>query len=245
MPRAEDGLEPIERADALVEGLPGENGELDFGDVQPAAVLGGVVDLKLLGEPARFVRFEGFVERRRRVGTQIIHDEDDSFGGGIDLIGELTKEVSEVDEGALVGGFSHDAPGEGLDREKDVGRTAPAVLVVYASSNTGFGRDRNTNVVEQLLTGFIDAHLRETCIVGTVVDLEHVLHGVHERSAVLGWNAEPLYLPRFDVVFFSRRQTVVTLRVSTTLSSTNLSASSASVHRARPAGGSLQANVMS
>ena len=66
--------------DSAGEALPPQHAEFAFGDVQPTAMLGRVVDLQTLREPPGFLRRKRFVERRRRVGIQVIHDQDDTFG---------------------------------------------------------------------------------------------------------------------------------------------------------------------
>ena len=51
----ENFFELSQRADALVEALSRQNGELYFGDVEPAPMLGRVMDLELLGETTRLL----------------------------------------------------------------------------------------------------------------------------------------------------------------------------------------------
>src|ERR1035437_8411106 len=92
-----------------------------------------------------------------------------------------------------------------------------------------------------LLAGLVETDLRPHGVIGSVVDLQDVLHGLHERSVFLGRNAEALYKPRLRLVFFRPRWTVLGLTESKTLSSTSRSARSVIVHRARPFGGGLQA----
>jgi hypothetical protein len=49
LPDGEFGVENIEVVDAPVEALAGRYRQLDFGDVEPGAVFGGVLDLQALG----------------------------------------------------------------------------------------------------------------------------------------------------------------------------------------------------
>jgi hypothetical protein len=44
LPGCEFGVEGVEVADAAVEALPRQRGQLDLGDVEPVPVFGGVVD---------------------------------------------------------------------------------------------------------------------------------------------------------------------------------------------------------
>src|SRR5687768_16924981 len=53
--------------DAAVEALAGQDAQLDLGDVEPAAVRRGVVQLQLLREPSGLGRRERLVQRARGV----------------------------------------------------------------------------------------------------------------------------------------------------------------------------------
>jgi hypothetical protein len=55
---------------ATVQALLGQHGQLDLGHVQPAAVLGGVVQLQLVGQPLGLGRRERRIQRRGRVGVR-------------------------------------------------------------------------------------------------------------------------------------------------------------------------------
>src|SRR5262249_58517069 len=81
-------------------------------------------------------------------------------------------------------------------------------------------------------------------VLGTVVDLQHVLHRRDERGVRLRRDAPLLPLPRLDLVFLSVRRTVSSETASTTSSSTSLSASSRMVQQARPSRGGEQARTM-
>lgn len=51
-----------------------QDGQLDFGDIEPTAVLGGVVNLQPLRQASGRVRGEGFVERAQLVSIEVIAD---------------------------------------------------------------------------------------------------------------------------------------------------------------------------
>ena len=92
-----------------------------------------------------------------------------------------------------------------------------------------------------LLAGFVYTDLWSERVVGPLIHIQDVFHGVYE-GGVVGWgNAEAFDEPRLQRVFFRRRQIVVLLTVSTILNSTIRFANSDSVQLARPSGGSLQA----
>src|SRR5205807_9766824 len=81
-------------------------------------------------------------------------------------------------------------------------------------------------------------------IVGSVVNLQDIFHRTDEFGIGLRRDAPLLLQPRLEFVFFSVRRTVSVDTVSTTSNSTNLSANSRKVQRARPRGGSEQAMAM-
>jgi hypothetical protein len=57
---------------APVQALAAEHAQLDFRNVEPAAVLGGVVQLQLLGQAFGLGRWEGVVEGAGRVGVEVV-----------------------------------------------------------------------------------------------------------------------------------------------------------------------------
>jgi hypothetical protein len=63
--------------DAAVEALGREDGEFGFGHVEPASVLGRVAPFEPFDEAAGFGGGEGFVERRRCVGAEIVLNQND------------------------------------------------------------------------------------------------------------------------------------------------------------------------
>jgi hypothetical protein len=55
-----------------IEALLGQHGKLDLGHVQPAAVLGGVVQLKPVGQSLGLGRLKRLIQRRRGVGVEVV-----------------------------------------------------------------------------------------------------------------------------------------------------------------------------
>jgi hypothetical protein len=149
--------------------------------------------------------------------------------------------VRHVDRRTSLGDLDDALPGQRFYRGEDVGGPAPLVFIVDPSRRAGAYGDGLAGVLQQLLAGLVETDLWSVRVIRSVVDLEHVFHALHERGVFLRWNAEALYKPGLCLVFFRPRWTVLGLTESNTLSSTSRSASSEMVHRARPAGGSLQA----
>src|SRR5919199_6142952 len=53
-----------------------EGAQLDFGHIQPRAVLGRVMDLETVGDALGLLGRERLVERGRGVGVELVHDQD-------------------------------------------------------------------------------------------------------------------------------------------------------------------------
>ena len=68
--------------DAPVKALLYHHPDLDLDHVEPAGVLRRVVELDPPEDAAGLVRRKGFVERRRRVGRQVVEDHRMSFAFG-------------------------------------------------------------------------------------------------------------------------------------------------------------------
>jgi len=121
------------------------------------------------------------------------------------------------------------------------GCTASLVFVIDPRRSPRACSERDARVREQLLAAFVQAHLGPGRIGRAVVNVEYILHRLNERRVLLGRDAEALYKPRLDLVFFRPRRIVLALTESKIFSSTSLLASNESVHLARLGGGGLHA----
>ena len=66
-------------------------------------MLGRVVPLEALDQPAGLGRGKGLVQRSLGVGVQIVLDEDDLPGGGKVRVGQVPENMGIVDGGVAVG----------------------------------------------------------------------------------------------------------------------------------------------
>src|SRR6266540_3795873 len=87
---------------------------------------------------------------------------------------------------------------------------------------TGTGRG---HLPEQLAAGLVQADLRMARVVGTGIDLQHVLHPPAELGVLLRRDAPALGQPRLEAVCFKAWRTVSYDTDSTSSSSTSRSAS--------------------
>ena len=67
-PGGDFGFEALPGSDPAVEALAAEHADFDLDHVQPAGVLGDVVELQSLQHAARLARRESLVERAGRMG---------------------------------------------------------------------------------------------------------------------------------------------------------------------------------
>lgn len=81
-------LESLHGIDPTIEALSGEHRKLHLRDVQPGAMLRGVVEFDPLHDPSRLRRAERLVQGGEVVRVQIVADEDYPFGIRIVLIDE-------------------------------------------------------------------------------------------------------------------------------------------------------------
>ena len=104
-PYLEDFSQLGQGTDALMEALSRQNGELDLGDVEPASVLGCVMDFEFLGEPPSLGRRKRLIERSDRVCVQIVHHDDEFLRFAVGAVAKVADELGEVDLGPVLGVF--------------------------------------------------------------------------------------------------------------------------------------------
>ena len=86
--------------DAPVQALRGQGRELDFGDVEPAAVLGRVVPLQPGGDAPRFGRSKGLVEHAGVVRVEVVADQDHLLGQREVHVHQIAQDGGKVQLGA-------------------------------------------------------------------------------------------------------------------------------------------------
>ena len=86
----------IEGCDSsLAEALPAEESDFDLGLVEPASVLGGVVDREPAPQPASVCLAEPVRRRLAGVGGEVVEHQVDGIGGRIGG-GDVKQEFGEV-----------------------------------------------------------------------------------------------------------------------------------------------------
>src|SRR6266702_8019835 len=110
------------------------------------------------------------------------------------------------------------------------------ILIVDAFRMTRLHRQGLTQVRDQLFAPLIHTDLWTTFIVGARVDLQDVFHMIHKVGIGLWWNAPVVLEPGLQFVFFNTCRTVSWLTLSTSSSSTSLSATRRKLQRSYPSG---------
>src|SRR5215207_8069028 len=226
-----------------IQALLGQHGKLDLGHVQPAPVLGGVVQLQLVGQPPGLRGRERRIQRRRRVGVEVVLHQHDLLGGRVVDVDQVFDAVRPVDAGAPCADGYVPPAAQRLAHQEHVAHALPLILVVFPGRLAGRDRSRRRHLCQQLPAGLVQADLRAARVIGSGVDPKHVLHAPDELGILLGWDAPALGQPRLEAVCFKTWRTVSCERSSTTSKATSRSANSRSVQRLRPSGGALQVSA--
>src|SRR5262249_46340555 len=133
--------------------------------------------------------------------------------------------------------------GQGLVPQEQLADPLAPVVRLVAARLARPARQGLLDLGDQLLTGLVQAHLRVVRVIRQLVQVQHVLHLADELAAAIRRDAPASLLPGLQRVFLSTWRTCSWEIDSTRSSSTNLPASSRSVQRRRPAGGSEQASA--
>ena len=131
--------ESILVGETLPEAATGQDTELDFRQVQPTSVLGGVVELQPLGNPPGLGCCKGLVQGRRPVRVQIVQDQPHHLYLRVSLVHQTAYLMGEVLHGAPLG-HRHVAPaGQGFTGQEQVAGALPPVLVVLTPRTPRLG----------------------------------------------------------------------------------------------------------
>src|SRR6266568_9037729 len=131
-----------------------------------------------------------------------------------------------------------------LATHKLVAHPFALVFIVLAFDPSSAQRQGRVDLANQLFAGFIHTDDGIASVVGQLVDLQHVLHVIHEVGIGCGRNAPRFYLPQLKIVFFNAWRMVSREARATYPNSTSRSASKRTVQRPYPRGGSPQAKAI-
>ena len=198
-PGGDFGDEALGVVDPAVQALAAQHADLDFDHVEPAGVLGGVVELEAAQDAASFGGREGLVEGAGRVGRQIVQHDADALGMGIVDIDEIAHALGEVFGGAPLGDLDV-APGPvDVDADEEIDRAVAAVLAIVALELARLGRDRLAHLADELGRALVEADHRPLGIGRFGIEVEHVFHAGDIFAIDLG-DAPHVPAPRLETV---------------------------------------------
>jgi hypothetical protein len=127
--------------------------------LQPAAVLRGVVQLQLVGQPLGLGRRERRIQRRRRVGVEVVLHQHDPLGVGIVDVDQVLDAVRPVDPGAPVADHDLAPASQRLTDQEQIAHPAALVLIVFPGWPARRQRAGRIDLGEQLAAGLVQADL--------------------------------------------------------------------------------------
>src|SRR3990172_5310319 len=233
-------------ADAPIPTFPAEHPQFQFGHVEPAVMLGRVVELPPLENPSGFGGWKGFVQGRRPMGVHPFPfpNAPHPVRLGIAFIHQPLHLLGEVQQGATFGDGDVPPTTLRLEEHKQIAGAVALVLVIVAFHLTRLSGQRRARLGNQLLGRLVEADLGSLRVVRLSIHLQHVFRGGYELGTDFR-NAPLLLLPRLEFVFFNTWRTVSCEIVSASFNSTTRPANKRSVQRAWPTGASLQVSAMS
>ena len=160
--------------------------------VQPADMLGGVVNLQPLSKPPGLLGRKHLVKLRWRMGVQVVHDQHDFLGLRVLLIDYLANQMGEVHRCAPLRDFHPSLSRQRLEDHEQIGCTLAFVLVIDALRLPRRRWDGPAGFCHQLFAGLIQANHRIFRIIGSSVDFQHVFHRTH-KFRVVGLGQDPVF----------------------------------------------------
>src|SRR3954447_24160642 len=199
LPGGDLALELGAVVDAPIQALSLEHADLDLDHVEPARVLGRVMELQPPQDAVCLRGRKGLVERAPRVGGEIVLDDPDALGFREVHVDELAQTLGIVLPRAPLG-HAHLAPRPvRIHGHEQVERAVAAVLVIDAPDVPRRCRDRLAHLADQLNGALVEADHRTRRIRRLGVEIEHVLHAGHVLAIDLR-HAPHLLAPRLELV---------------------------------------------
>jgi hypothetical protein len=228
---------------APLQALAGERGDLDFGDVQPAAALGRVVEDDPAQEPASRRHAQDVLEAATKGGIQVIHHRVDPPGVAIHALQQVAHEGDEIELTAVFGDRDRAAARFGFDRDEQIGRSGAPVLAVLPPRCTGVHRQWRSAVGQQLSRLLVDPHYGFLTPEWSGIRVQQV---VHAPDVLLGELAHAPHQPApgFEAVFFSNRRMVCRLMLAIADCCCAACAIRSNVQRLAPGGGAEHARAV-
>jgi hypothetical protein len=177
-----------------------------------------------LKDPSRFLRAKRLIEGGRFMGMQVVRHPHNLFRLRKMHLDKVFEAMGKVDIRTPVCDLHVSPP---FHRGQEHAQVADAVALIFISIAlrlAWFARSGRSGFFDLLLTRFIKAHQRMCGRIRPMRAFKRILHGTHKVGIGLGRNAPLFVSPGFAGRFFHVRRTVASEMLSTTWSSTSLSA---------------------
>ena len=160
--------------------LFGKDAQFDFSYVQPTAMFGGVMNFQPIHQASRLGRFERLVQGSGRGGVEVVPDQYDLLRGGVINIKQFFDLMGQVDRGLGFSDIDFVPSAEWLGKHEICRATPAFVLIVVA---LGLARLHSLGIArlgDQLGRLLIKTDDGAFGVVGTVINLQYVLHASDE-----------------------------------------------------------------
>ena len=134
LPSTNFGLQSLSTSHASIQALSAEDANFNLGHVQPACVLGRVVELHAAQELGGRARSNHIVEAHSKLGVQVVQNQVNSACFGIGASEKLIDKGDEINFSAMGSNRGDSFTALGLDGHEQVGRAVAYVLVVLLGS---------------------------------------------------------------------------------------------------------------
>src|ERR1700751_3600445 len=228
-----------------IETLRGKNTQFGLCQVEPAAVLWGVMPLEPFDQTAGFIGRECFVKGSWRLRIEIVLDQHDFLSIREVGVRQLLENIGVIDGRVAIRDFHMPPALQRSEHNEEIGPAVTLVFVIITRRLSWLHPDRGARFFYKLLGRLVNTNQRIVGIVRSMIDFQHIFHRSDKGAVRLGWDHPLLFEMGLENVFFKTRPIVLSLALSTILRSTTFSSSNRNVHRTRPAGGSEQAKAIS
>ncbi len=195
--------------------LAAQHADLAFRDVQPASVLGRMVDLKAAAQPPGLLGRIDMIPAGQLVRVPVVHHQHDLPVRKVN-IRQVRQQGREVRRGAALGDLHRTPAQQRGTHHEQVGRAGALILAVDANRLPPVPA---AYLRRQLLGYFVHAHRDRIVVEVPVIDIRNIFHRDPKVGILLEWNAPVTGLPRVQEFFNVHRAFSVEM-LSTTSSST-------------------------
>src|SRR5919109_2167083 len=131
-----------------IEALHRQDTELDLSDIEPTAMLGGVMDLQTRGQPARLFWREGLIEGANPMGIEVITHQTCPHRFWVADLKQVSDLMGPVHSGPMLCYMHVPRATQRLREQENVRRPSPLILVVDFRRLPWGGRERRPGLLD-------------------------------------------------------------------------------------------------